>query len=170
MKKVAILIDEEFEDSEFAYPSEHLKAAGYDIDVIADEKRTYRGKHGMETSSDLALADAAVHDYDALYIPGGHAPEKLCAIPEVVTFARALAAENKPICAVCHGPLLLAQAGLLRGRTVTGYKSTKEALMQAGGNYTGESVERDGMLITARDPRSLPEMTQLFIELLSAKC
>ena len=166
MQRVAILIDEGFEDSEFAYPCEHLKAAGYGIDIIANEKRSYTGKKGTKATAGLAIADASLHDYDALYIPGGHAPEKLCEIPEMVTFVREFARSGKILCAVCHGPLLLAEAGLLRGRTVTGYKSTKAALEEAGALYTGESVERDGSLITARDPRSLPEMTRRLFDAL----
>jgi protease I len=170
MQRIALLIDEAFEDSEFAYPYSRLQEAGCRVDIIGNEKRIYTGKKGTKAHADLALADASADDYDALYIPGGHAPEKLCKIPEMAAFVRTLHEEKKPICAVCHGPLLLAEADLLDGRTVTGYKSTKTALTKAGARYTGESVEGDDNIITARDPGSLPEMTQRFIELLKKQC
>ncbi len=166
MRRIAILLDDGFEDSEFSYPYNRLIEAGFDVDIIAGEKRSYTGEKGTKTTADLALADTSADDYDALYVPGGHAPEKLCTIPEMTPFVRAFAAKNKTICAVCHGPLLLAEAGVLRGRTVTGYKSTEEALLHAGALYTGESIERDGHIITARDPRSLPEMTRRLLDTL----
>ena len=163
MPRIALLIADGFEDSEFRYPYRHLLDAGFHIDIISKEVRHYTGKHGEKVFATLAVADAEADDYDALFIPGGKAPEQLCEIPEMVAFVKSCDAEGQILCAVCHGPLLLAEAGLLQGRTVTGYKATKTRLLNAGALYTGSSIETDGRIITARDPRSLPEMTERFI-------
>lgn len=169
MPRIALLIADGFEDSEFLYPYRHLLDAGFHIDIIAKEVRHYTGKHGEEAHADLAITGAKADDYDALFIPGGKAPEQLCMIPEMIAFVKECNAQKLILCAVCHGPLLLAEAGVLLGRTVTGYKSTEKRLVEAGALYTGSSVETDGRIITARDPRSLPEMTRHFISALQQR-
>lgn len=163
MPRIALLIADGFEDSEFLYPYTHLLDAKFHVDVIAEKSGLYTGQHGEKALATLPVTDAAATDYDALFIPGGKAPEKLCEIPEMISFVQACDARQQILCAVCHGPLLLAEAGLLKNRTVTGYKATKERLLDAGVLYTGNSVETDGRIITARDPGSLPEMTQRLI-------
>ncbi len=166
MKKIAIMIDEMFEDAEFIYPYYRLIEAGMIVDVIAREKRLYTGKHGT-----AAIATHSIHGlnsdmYDGVYIPGGHAPEKLRQDQEMVDFVRSLDASKKPICAVCHGPSLLSSAGILKGRRATAYPSIKEEIKKAGAVYTGMSVEQDENIITAQNPHSLPEMMKLFLALL----
>lgn len=168
MKRVAILIDEGFEDSEFIYPYYRLLEAGMAVTVIAPKTGSCRGKHGTMAQVTASLKTAQSHAYDALYLPGGHAPEKLQKVAETAPFVRSFAREEKLICAVCHGPLLLASAGLLKGKRVTAYPSVKEALAEAGADYRGSGAERDGKIITARDPQALPEMMRLFLAQLEA--
>ena len=164
--RIALLIDDEFEDSEFIYPYHRLQEAGHSVDIIGKKAGAYFGKHETRADASLGIDDAISDRYDALYIPGGYAPERLCKIPEMIAFVQAMRLHGKIICAVCHGPLLLAEAGILKGQRVTGYGTTKERLERAGADYSGESVVADGDLITARDPKSLPEMTTLLLQML----
>lgn len=163
MKRVAILIDEGFEDSEFIYPYYRLLEAGMTVTVIAPKTGSCMGKHGTKAKVTEKLETAQSEAFDALYLPGGLAPEKLQKVAETAPFVRSFAGEQKLICAVCHGPLLLASAGLLKGKKVTAYPSVKEALVEAGADYTGSGAEKDGKIITARDPQALPEMMRLFL-------
>lgn len=168
MKKVAVLIDEKFEDSEFIYPYYRLIEAGMQVDVIARERGEYKGKHGTLAKAACAIGDVASAEYTALYIPGGRAPERLRQLEAMLSFVRSMYKEEKVICAVCHGPLLLAAAGIISGRRVTAYPSTKEELEAAGAIYTAQRVEMEGSLITAQDPGAMPEMMKRFLPLLEA--
>ncbi len=166
MARIAFMIDDEFEDSEFIYPYHRLKEAGHQVDIIARKAGNYFGKTDTQAHAEYAISDVLVSHYDALYIPGGYAPERLCQLQEAVLFVKTFVEHDMLVCAVCHAPLLLANAGVLHERIVTGYGSIKEEVLKAGAVFTGESVEVDGNLITARDPRSLPEMTQTLLKAL----
>jgi protease I len=165
-KKIAILIDDGYEDSEFIYPYYRLLEAGVEVDVVGQEKRSYRGKHGTRTKGTERIRALKSDGYDGLYVPGGYAPDRLRREPEMTVFVSSVYEAGKVVCAVCHGPSLLASAGILRGKTVTAYASIKDDIENAGAEYTGRSVERDGSIITARDPQALPEMMKLFLEML----
>jgi protease I len=165
-KRVAILIDDMFEDSEFIYPYYRLLEAGVSVDVVGAKKTAYKGKHGT-----MAIAAETVHGlgsggYDGVFIPGGYAPDRLRREPEMVRFVKELFDAGKLLCAVCHGPSLLISAGVLKGRRATGFHSIKDDIDNAGAVYTGKAVEQDGSIITARDPDALPEMMKLFLSLL----
>ena len=162
-KKIAILIDEMFEDSEFIYPYFRLLEAGIDVDVIGQKKGAYRGKHGTTAKATHSVRALESDEYDGVYVPGGYAPDRLRRDPEMVAFVRSIYEADKVVCAVCHGPSLLISAGILRGKKVTAYASIKDDIENAGAEYTGRSVERGGTLITARDPQALPEMMKLFL-------
>jgi len=168
MKKIAILIDEMFEDSEFIYPYYRLLEAGMAVDVAATKKGPCRGKHGTEARATHLIKSLQSSAYDALFIPGGYAPDRLRRVPEAVAFARSIFEEGKPLCAVCHGPSLLVSAGILGGRRVTAYPSIRDDVVNAGAIYTGREVEVDGTLVTARDPKALPEMMRAFLALLES--
>ncbi|MGB5965147.1 MAG: type 1 glutamine amidotransferase domain-containing protein [Sulfurimonadaceae bacterium] len=165
-KKVAILIDEMFEDSEFIYPYYRLLEAGIAVDVVAKKKVVYRGKHGTTAKATQTIHGLESRDYDGVYVPGGYAPESLQRVPEMVEFVKSLYEAGKAVCAVCHGPSLLISAGILKGKKVTAYHSIKDDLINAGAYYTDKPVEQDGNIITARDPKSLPAMMTLFLALL----
>jgi len=166
MKKVAILIDEMFEDAEFIYPYYRLIEAGLIVHVVAQKKMVYRGKQGTAAKATHTTGDLNRDEYDALYIPGGYAPDRLRRDPQMVDFVKVLFDSRKIICAVCHGPSLLISAGILKGKKVTAYHSIKDDIENAGAYYTAKNVEHDGNIITARDPKSLPEMMKLFLSLL----
>ena len=166
MKKIAILIDEMYEDAEFIYPYYRLIEANIIVDVVAQKKKLYRGKHGTMTKATHTVHDLKSDEYDGLYIPGGYAPEKLRSNPEMIEFVKSLFEAKKPICAVCHGPSLLISADILKGKKVTAFHSIKDEIENAGASYRDKSVEQDENIITAQNPKSLPEMMKLFLSLL----
>ena len=166
MKKVAILIDEMFEDSEFIYPYYRLIEAGMIVDVVAQKKSVYRGKHGTAAKATHTIHGLNSDEYVGVYIPGGYAPDRLRREPDMVRFVKSLFEANKAVCAVCHGPSLLISAGILKGKKVTAFHSIKDDIENAGACYMDKAVEQDENIITARDPKSLPEMMKLFLSLL----
>jgi protease I len=165
--KVAILIDSGFDEREFFYPYYRFLEAGCDVDVIADETGRFKGKKGVEATATLRIQDAKAEIYDLLYIPGGHAPERLRKAESVLTFVRAFAKEEKTICAVCHGPLVLLDAGLLEGKRITAYPKIKETFAASSARFTGNGIEIDGNLITAAGPADLPVMMKAVLKALN---
>jgi protease I len=166
VRRIAILIEDGFEDSEFIYPYYRLIEAGIYVDIVGGNKAVYRGKHGTTAKATQTISGVESSGYDAVYIPGGHAPEKLQKRAEMVAFVRSMYTGDKIICAVCHGPILLASAGIAKGKKMTAYPAVKDELIDAGAHYAEKAVEQDGKIITARDPTALPEMMKLFLALL----
>ena len=166
MKKVAILIDEMYEDAEFIYPYYRLIEANIIVDIVAQNKTLYRAKHGTTVKATHTVHNLNTNEYDGVYIPGGYAPERLRTNPDMIKFVKSLFEAKKPICAVCHGPLLLISADILKGKKVTALHLIKDEIENAGASYTAKSVEQDENIITAQDPKSLPEMMKLFLSLL----
>ncbi len=166
MKKVAILIDDMYEDAEFIYPYYRLIEAGIGVDVIAIKKALYRGKHGTRTKATRAIEEIDRDEYEGVYIPGGYAPDRLRTNPDMLAFVKYLYETKKAVCSVCHGPSLLVSAGILKGKKVTAFHSIKDDIQNADATYTDNSVEEDGNIITAQDPGSLPEMMKLFLSFL----
>ncbi len=165
-KKVAIVIDDGYEDSEFIYPYYRLLEAGMTVHVVGKKEGVYRGKHGTAAKATHSIHALESEGYDALYIPGGYAPDRLRREPKMVAFVRSLFEAGKILCAVCHGPSLLISAGVLNSRRVTAYASIKDDVENAGAEYTGRGVERDGTIITARDPQALPQMMKQLLDML----
>jgi len=120
-KRVAMLVEAEFEDRELTGPLDALRAAGASVTIVGPVAQTeYRGKRGEATIvSDLAAGSARMQDFDALVIPGGHAPDKMRMRHAMVDLARDAMHSGKPVAAICHGPQLLISADALRGRTLT---------------------------------------------------
>jgi protease I len=151
VKKVAILLGQGFEDSEFKVPFDRLKAEGFDVDIIGREAgEELKGDKGKVTAkATRSIGDSRPQDYDALVIPGGHSPDKLRADERFVRFVREFDATKKPLAAVCHGPQLLITAGLVKGRTLTAWSTIQEDLRQIGAKVKDEPVVKDGNWITS---------------------
>ena len=154
--RILVISADQFEDSELTEPVEVLKNAEVDVDIASLEAGTIRGKKGAEVEANLAVADARADDYDMLLLPGGKAPARLRESDEVLKLVGAFADDDKPIAAICHGPQILISAGLVKGRTLTSYKSVGSELKTAGANYVDWSLAVDGNLITSRQPSDLP--------------
>jgi protease I len=167
-KRVAVLVEEEFEDSELTSPVEALRNAGATVIVVGPAAGgSYRGKRGGSVTSDLAAGAAKAKDFDALVIPGGHAPDRMRMRHAMVDLARDTMAAGKPVAAICHGPQLLISANVLRGRTLTCWPSISIDVKNAGGRYVDKPVVVDGQLITSRKPDDLPFFNEAIIHALS---
>lgn len=157
MAKVAMLVGEGFEDSEFRVPYDQLRRNDHEVDIIGSEaNQTVEGKRHRESVRIMRSAgDADPNEYHALVIPGGFGPDRLRTDDEVVEFIRAFFRTNRPIAAVCHGPQLLIEADLVRGRTMTSWPSVRTDLINAGADWVDREVVEDGPFITSRKPEDL---------------
>lgn len=169
MSKVAILIDDMFEDSEFRLPYDRLRAAGHDVDIVGVEVgRTVVGKQGKEgLKIEKSVRKASENDYDALVIPGGYSPDHLRMNIDAVRLTRAMAIANKPVAAVCHAPWMLIEADVTDERVVTSWPSLKTDLLNAGAQWVDREVVVDGNLITSRKPADLPAFTDALLHQLA---
>ena len=166
--KIACLLDEGFEDSEFKVPHERLTEAGFKVDVIGKEAgKELKGKKGKEVARVEKSIDEAEPDaYQALLIPGGYSPDHLRADARFVNFVKAFDSLKRPLAAVCHGPQLLMSAGLVKGRTLTAWRTVQEDLKLAGAKVKDEEVVIDGMWITSRQPSDLEAFSQALLRAL----
>lgn len=159
-RRVAVLIEDGFEDSELTGPVEGLREAGIVVTIVgAAAGREYTGKRGHVVVSDLAAGRARTADFDALVIPGGYAPDRMRMRHAMVDLTRAMHEAGKPVAAICHGPQLLISAGIVRGRTLTCWPSIAIDVTNAGGLYVDRPVVQDGTLITSRKPDDVPQFT-----------
>jgi len=159
-KRVAVLIEEGFEDSELNGPVDGLREAGIVVTIVGPAAgREYTGKRGHVVVSDIAAGAARAADFDALVVPGGYAPDRMRMRHAMVDLTRAMNDAGKPVAAICHGPQLLISAGIVRGRTLTCWPSIAIDVTNAGGLYVDRPVVQDGTLITSRKPDDVPQFT-----------
>ena len=168
-KKVAILVTDGFEQSELEQPRAALEKAGAKAEVVSPKTGSVRAwdedDFGKNISVDVPLDDAAAESYDALLLPGGVTnPDKLRMIPEAVQFVSHFFATGKPVAAICHGPQLLIEADVVRGRRLTSYPSLKTDLRNAGADWVDEAVVTDQGLVTSRRPADIPQFNEKMIE------
>ena len=169
MSTIGVIIDEWFEDSEYTEPAKAFKAAGHRITHIGLEKgKTVRGKKkDTPVVIDLPVEHVGVDDIDALLIPGGYSPDKLRAHDAPVNFVRDFVNTGKPVFSICHGPQLLITADVLKGRTVTGWKSIVQDIKHAGAEFVDQTVVVDGNLISSRFPGDLPAFIRAALKTLA---
>jgi protease I len=157
MAKVAFLVDEIFEDSEFQVPYDAVREAGNDAVVVGMEKgKEVTGKKGTKVTVELDSGDARSDDFDAVVVPGGYSPDKVRTDEKLVALTRQAFDAGKPVAAICHAGWVLAEADVVRGKTVTSYHSIKTDLVNAGAQWVDKEVVEDGNLITSRTPADLP--------------
>ena len=170
MKKILILVENGVEDSEFIYPYYRFQEEGYKINVVAPKaKEKYLGKHGVPFTSELSPKDVNLDDYDAVVIPGGQAPDRMRIHKDLVDVIKEANAKGKIIAAVCHGPQMLIEADIVRGKTVTSWPSVRTDLRNAGAKVVDEAAVVDGNIVTSRSPQDLPDFCKAAIKLLSAR-
>lgn len=169
MSKIAILIDQMFEDSEFRIPYDRLREAGHQITILGVVAgTTVFGKQRKEqVTIEKSVGHASEDDYDALVIPGGYSPDHLRTSPDAVRFTRTMALANKPVAAVCHAPSLLIEADVAFGRQVTSWPSVKTDLINAGAHWVDREVVIDGNIITSRRPDDLTAFSSAILHLLA---
>jgi protease I len=157
MAKVAFVLADDFEDSEFRVPYDRIREAGHQVTVIGTEAgKEVKGKQGEETFTPEVTPDQVAPDeFDALVIPGGYSPDKLRTDEGVVKLVQGIFGADKPVAAICHAGSLLVEADAVRGRTVTSWPSVRTDLVNAGAEWVDREVVEDGNLITSRNPGDL---------------
>ena len=171
-KRVMILATEGFEQSELEQPRAILEDEGVTVMVVSPQSGSIRGwkdnDWGRAVTVDLPLEEAESADFDALMLPGGQInPDLLRLEPAAIAMVRSFCDEGKPVAAICHAPWLLAEAGVLKGRTVTGWPSIRTDLRNAGAEVLDREVVVDGNLITSRKPDDIEAFTQALVAALA---
>ena len=167
-KKVILLAENNYEDMELWVPYFRLKEEGAEVTIVGTgSSRTYTSKHGYPVQVDKEAKEIDMSQYDGVVIPGGYAPDIMRRFPEMVKIVKEAHQKGKVIAAICHAGWMLASAGILKGKKVTGYFAIKDDLINAGANYVDQEVVRDGNLITSRQPADLPAFCREIIEALA---
>jgi protease I len=171
-KKVAILTENGFEEVELTSPMKALKDAGAIVEIVSPQQhkvKAWAHDHwSVEIPVDVQLNNANVDDYDALVIPGGVLnPDQMRSNPDCVDFAQQFLEEQKPVAAICHGPQLLIETGMLRGKNMTSFPSIRTDLENAGVHWADVEVVTDSGLTTSRSPKDLEAFNKRIIEEIS---
>lgn len=168
-KKIAILVEDDYEDLELWYPYFRLKEAGYEPVLVGPKEGVYRGKRGYEAKVTLSADRTDAGELLALIIPGGWAPDRLRRHDSVVELVRGVFDRGSIIASICHGGSLLVSANVVRGKKVTSFHSIEMDLINAGARYIDREVVVDGNLITPRKPDDLPAFMRELLRALKAQ-
>lgn len=160
-KKILIMATDGFEQVELTGPKEQLSEAGATVHLASPDtdeiQARIKDEPGIKVKPDLKIDDAKVEDYDALVLPGGVInPDNLRTNEAAIALIKSFDEAGKPLAAICHGPWLLAEADVLKGRKVTSWPSIRTDLKNAGGDVVDEEACVDGHLITSRNPEDVP--------------
>jgi protease I len=167
-KKVVVLIENNYQDLEFWVPYYRLKEEGAEVTVVGSgSSRTYTSKYGYPVDASKEAKEIDPSKFDGVVIPGGYAPDLMRRYPDMVRIVREAHQKGKVVAAICHAGWMLASAGILKGKKVTGFFAIKDDLVNAGGNYVDEEVVRDGNLITSRKPDDLPAFCREIVDALA---
>ncbi len=172
-KHVLIMATDRFEESELFGPLELLRGRGAKVTLASLAMEpilgTVHDEPGKTIAPDLLIGDVDPHDYHALLLPGGVGnPDRLRMDAGAVALVRAFAQAGKPVAAICHGPWLLVEADVIRGRRVTSWPSIRTDLRNAGGDVVDEAAVTDGNIITSRNPDDVPAFTEALIAALAS--
>jgi protease I len=168
-KRVAILVADGFEQVEMTEPRKALEQAGAETDIVSPAGGDVQGWRHFEKADKFpvqtALSSAKGSDYDALLLPGGVMnPDQLRMQPKAVEFVKSFVRDHKPVAAICHGPWLLAEAGVVRGRKLTSWPSLRTDLRNAGADWVDQEVVEDDGLVTSRKPEDIPAFNAKMVE------
>ncbi|GIF04160.1 DJ-1/PfpI family protein [Actinoplanes siamensis] len=183
MAKILLLTGDAAEDLEVMYPYQRLLEEGYEVDIAAPAAKrlqfvvhdfvdgfdTYTEKPGHTWSADLGFADVDPGGYAALVLPGGRAPEYIRNDQDCLRIVRHFFESDKPVAALCHGPLVLAAAGVLDGRTASAYPACAPDVRAGGGTWVDSAAQVDGVLVTGRAWPDHPYWMREFLNVLRAK-
>jgi len=167
--KIAILVEDSYEDLELWYPYYRLLEEGADVKLIGPEAKVYQSKHGYPAEANLSAAEAKADDFQGIIVPGGYAPDKLRRYPKILDLVREVFENGGIVASICHGPWVLISTNILKGKKTTGFNSIKDDLVNAGAIYLDKEVVVDNNLITSRTPQDLPAFLPAIIEGLQNK-
>lgn len=166
-KKIAVLVENYYEDLELWYPVLRFREAEAEVSIIGPEQKNYESKHGYPAQADKAMGEVNGEDFDAVIIPGGYAPDHMRRHDEMVKLVKDASSAGKVVAAICHGGWMLASADIIRDRTVTCFFAIRDDMIHAGAHYVDQEVVQDGNLITSRKPDDLPAFCRTIIESLA---
>ncbi|MBI4342234.1 MAG: type 1 glutamine amidotransferase [Candidatus Omnitrophica bacterium] len=168
-QRVAILVEDCYQDLEVWYPYYRLKEAGAAVVFVGTGKPKYTGKYGYPLTPETSADRVSAQEFDGIIVPGGWAPDLLRRDPAVIQLVSDANRQGKVIGAICHAGWVLCSANVLRGRTATCFSAIRDDVVNAGANYVDREVVRDGNLITSRTPDDLPAFLHAIIEALHAR-
>jgi protease I len=169
-KRVALLVDNHYQEMEVWYPLLRLREAGAEVVTIAAVAgQTYTSKLGYPVKADLAYDAAKATEFHGVIAPGGFAPDYIRRHAKALQFVRDIDAAGKLVAAICHGPWVLCSAGVLKGKRATSFFSIKDDVVNAGALWEDSEVVVDGNLVTSRKPEDLPAFCLAAIKVLSLK-
>jgi protease I len=164
--KILIIATDGFEDSELLEPRRILQERGAEVTLASLEEGEIEGDNGASIEADCTIRDCRSRDFDALLLPGGTKnPDKLRMEEDVTYIVRTFVDAGKPVGAICHAPWLLAEADVIKGRTVTGWPSIRTDLRNAGAEVVDKETVVDGNIVTSRKPEDIPAFTEALIKL-----
>jgi protease I len=170
--RVAIIVADDFEQSEFTEPKKALEQAGATVKVISPQAGQVTGmrQHVRADSFpvDLTLDQANPDDFEGLMLPGGGLnADSLRMNPKVQAFIKRFDQTERPMAVICHAPWLLVSSGCAKGRTLTSYHTIQDDIRNAGGNWVDKEMVRDHNLVTSRSPKDLPAFNSAMVSLFS---
>ncbi|MDD5043966.1 MAG: type 1 glutamine amidotransferase [Candidatus Omnitrophica bacterium] len=167
MKKVAVLIEDNYQVLEVWYPYLRLREEGIETVLVGTgTKKEYKSKEGYPAAEEISIKDARVNNFDAVVIPGGYAPDILRRYKEITDFVKDMHTKGKLVAAICHAGWVLASSGILKGKQATCFSAIKDDVINAGAKYVDREVVVDGNLITSRNPYDLPAFSREIIKFL----
>jgi protease I len=156
-KRVAVLVEQQYQEMEVWYPIYRLREAGCNVTVVGPEAgQTYPSKLGYPCKSDKAAKDCRAEDFDCVVIPGGFAPDFMRRTEAMIRFVSNMAEQGKICAAICHGPWVLCSTQALKGKKATCFMAIKDDVINAGAKYVDQECVRDANIITSRKPDDLP--------------
>lgn len=156
-KRVAVLLEQQYQELEVWYPVYRLKEAGCEVVMVGPEAgKNYPSKLGYPAESDKAARDVSATDFDAVVVPGGFAPDYMRRDSAMIKLVADAAEQNKPVAAICHGVWMLCSTSALKGKKATCFHAIKHDVMNAGADYVDQEVVVSGNIITSRKPDDLP--------------
>ena len=168
-KKIAILVEDSYEDLELWYPYYRLMEEGAEVKLIGPEAKVYKSKYGYPAKADLSAAEAKAGDFQGIIVPGGYAPDKLRRYPKILDLVREVFENGGIVASICHGPWVLISANIMKGKQTTAMISLKDDLVNAGAIYLDKEVVVDNNIITSRTPQDLPAFLPAIIAALQNK-
>lgn len=169
-RKVAVLVDQQYQEMEVWYPYYRLVEAGAEVELVGAEKgKTYPSKVGYPAVADKSYDEVSAADYDGIICPGGFAPDFIRRHPKANSFVADFDKQGKLVAAICHGPWCLCSAKILKGRKCTSFFAIKDDVEHAGGIWEDAEVVVDRNLVTSRKPADLPAFMRASIAVLAAQ-